>query len=142
MTTTAVQSLLLELGTTPMKPRTDLLDQAKMTVERTAKLLRDLCDQLDSTAGMVNGEHLSAWDAITDVEWRHSMLSDLYLDMMLSPPSELPQRWHRFTICYDDFREAVREARSLLTPDYRHEAGKFGVSSAPGEAYIQPGRGP
>ncbi|HEY5612615.1 MAG TPA: hypothetical protein VIK70_03380 [Lysobacter sp.] len=126
-----------------MKPRTDLLDQASMTVERTGKLLRDLCDQLDSTAGMVNGEHRSAWDAITDVEWRHSLLSDLYLDMMLCPPSELPQRWHRFSTYYDDFREAVREARSLLAQDdYQHEAHGPAAATAPSAAIFHRAAGP
>jgi len=113
-----------------------------MTVERTGKLLRDLCDQLDSTAGMVNGEHRSAWDAITDVEWRHSLLSDLYLDMMLCPPSELPPRWHRFSACYDDFREAVREARSMLAQDYQHEAHRAAAAAAPGAAIFQRAAGP
>lgn len=127
---------------TLMKQRTDLLDQAQMTVERAGKLLRDLCDELDSTAGSANDKHRSAWDAITDVEWRHSMLSDLYLDMMLCPPSELAQRWQRFSICYDDFREAVREARSLLGQDYRRHAGRIGAAASPGAADSRPGAGP
>lgn len=127
---------------TPMKQRTDLLDQAQMTVERTGKLLRDLCDELDSTAATANGEHRSAWDAITDVEWRHSMLSDLYLDMMLSPPSGLAQHWQRFSICYDDFREAVREARSLLVRDHRLDAGRIGAAPSPGAADPRPSTGP
>lgn len=117
-----------------MKQSSELLDRAKMTVERTALSLRDLRDELDAAAWLDGRGQHAMWDAITDLEWRHSLLSDFYLDMMLSPPSELGERWKRFTICYDDYREAAREVRSGLAQAYRGHAGRHGASRAPAAA--------
>lgn len=97
-----------------MRQRSDLLDRAKMTVERTALTLRDLREELDAATGLGSQQLHALWDAITDLEWRHSLLSDFHLDMLLSPPTELVERWERFSICYEDYREALREVRSEL----------------------------
>ena len=115
-----------------MKLRSDLLDRAKMTVERTALGLRDLREELDSAAGLGSHEQHFLWDAITDLEWRHSLLSDFHLDMLLSPPHELEERWRQFSICYDDYREAARGVRSDLAQARRGDAGPRHAPPAPG----------
>lgn len=114
-----------------MKLRSDLLDRAKMTVERTALGLRDLRDELDSVAGLGSHEQHFLWDAITDLEWRHSLLSDFHLDMLLSPPHELEERWRQFSICYDDYREAARGVRSDLAQARRGDPGTRHAPTAP-----------
>ena len=115
-----------------MKLRSDLLDRAKMTVERTASGLRDLRDELDSTAGLGRHEQQFLWDAITDLEWRYSLLSDFHLDMLLSPPHELEERWRQFSTCYDDYREAARAVRSDLAPTRHRDPGQYRARPAPG----------
>ena len=125
-----------------MKLRSDLLDRAKMTVERTALGLRDLRDELDSAAGLGSHEQHFLWDAITDLEWRHSLLSDFHLDMLLSPPHELEERWRQFSICYDDYREAARGVRSDLAQARRGDPGTHRARPASGERVpppIEPG---
>lgn len=114
-----------------MKLRSDLLDRAKMIVERTALGLRDLRDELDSAAGLGSHEQHFLWDAITDLEWRHSLLSDFHLDMLLSPPHELEERWRQFSICYDDYREAARGVRSDLAQARRGDSGARHAPPAP-----------
>lgn len=114
-----------------MKQRSDLIDRAKMTVERTAQGLRDLRDQLDAASGLASHQQHALWDAITDLEWRHSLLSDLQLDMVLSSPFELEDRWQRFSICHDDYREAAKEVRSSLTLACRGGTGRRDAAHAP-----------
>ena len=113
-----------------MKQRSDLIDRAKMIVERTALSLRDLRDQLDGATGLASHHQHSLWDAITDLEWRHALLSDLQLDMVLSSPFEVEDRWQRFSICHDDYREAAKEVRSNLMQACRGEAGRGGAAQA------------
>ena len=114
-----------------MKQRSDLIDREKMTVERTALALRDLRDQLDGVNGLASHHQHVLWDAITDLEWRHALLSDLQLDMVLSSPFEVEDRWQRFSICHDDYREAAKEVRSNLTQACRREAGRSGAAQVP-----------
>ncbi len=114
-----------------MKQRSELLDRAKMTVERTALLLRDLRDELDGTSALNIRDQHASWDLITDLEWRHSLLSDFYLDMLLSAPSQMEDRWERFSICYDDYRQAVREARFELAHLNRDGPAREGRGRAP-----------
>lgn len=51
-----------------MRQRCDLLDRARMTVERTALALRDLCDELDAAAGSGSCEQHAVWDIVNDLE--------------------------------------------------------------------------
>lgn len=120
--------------TNAMKQRSDLIDRAKMTVERAALALRDLRDQLDGADGLASHHQHALWDAVTDLEWRHSQLADLQLDMVLSSPFEVEDRWQRFSICHDDYREAAKEVRSNLTQACRGEAGGRGAAQAPAAA--------
>ena len=121
-----------------MQLRSDLVDRATMTVERTAMLLRDLRDELDGADGLGSRTQRELWDAITDLEWRHSLLSDLQLDMLLGPPTQLDERWQRFSICYDDYRESVREVRSALAQAVRGEPGRAAVVSTPATRVAEP----
>lgn len=122
-----------------MRQRSDFLDRARMTVERAALVLRDLCDDLDEAAGGGSCEQHALWDIVNDLEWRHSLLLDSYLAMTLSPLTELGDHWQRFSICHDDYRDAVREARSGLRPLYRGGAAHTAIPGpGPGAAGTRP----
>ena len=121
-----------------MKLRSDLLDRAGMTVERTAQGLRELREELDAAAGLGSQDQQFLWDAVTDLEWRHSLLSDVHVDMQLSPPHEQEERWRQFSSCYDDYREAARAIRSDLSHARRGDAGRRHGAPAPAVAAAPP----
>ena len=49
-----------------------------------------------------------------DLSRRHEMLAKLYEEMLDVPDSELPTHWQRFFVCYDDYLEAVHDAKCRL----------------------------
>lgn len=52
--------------------------------------------------------------ALVDLARRHSFVVDTYREMARAGNDALPQLWQRFLICYDDYMEALRNAKCEL----------------------------
>ncbi|MBB1061466.1 hypothetical protein [Marilutibacter spongiae] len=93
--------------------KTDVLGHAKAALERTTDVLSGMQARLDA-AGLGHRHRLVADEALRALGRRQAELVVLYEEMLVVPENELPMHWQRFFACYDDFLEAVRDARSRL----------------------------
>jgi len=96
-----------------MLDRVDILNHAKSAVDRTAHSLSKMRARLQA-AELSRQHRLIVDEAMHDLSRRHEMLAKLYEEMLDVPDSELPTHWQRFFICYDDYLEAVRDAKCRL----------------------------
>ena len=101
----------------------DQLKHAKAAVDRAAIGLSDLSSRLEKSAAGAGRAHRAAVeDTVGELARLHTMLAGYYSDMVLAPREELPALWRRFYLCYDEYLEAARLARTGLARDDRaHE---------------------
>ena len=103
-----------------MQMPVDQLKHAKAAVERSAIGLSDLSSRLKKGAAGAGRAHRAAVeDTVGDLTRLHTMLSGYYSDMVLAPKEALPALWRRFYVCYDEYLEAARLARTGLARDDR-----------------------
>lgn len=96
-----------------MLDKADILNHAKSAVDGTARSLSEMRARVQ-TAGLSRQHRLIAEGAMRDLSHRHEVLVRLYETMLDVPASELPTHWQRFFVCYDDYLEAVRDAKCSL----------------------------
>lgn len=94
----------------------DILNHAKSAVDRTAHSLSKMQARLQA-AGLSRQHRLIVDEAMHGLRHRHEMLARLYEEMLAVPDSELPTHWQRFFACYDDYLEAVRDAKCRLVQE-------------------------
>jgi len=96
-----------------MLDKADILNHAKSAVDQTALSLSEMHTRLQ-TAGLSRQHRLMVDEAMHGLSHRHEVLVNLYQEMLDVPDSELPPYWQRFFVCYDDYLEAVRDAKCRL----------------------------
>lgn len=99
-----------------MLDKTHILNHAKSAVDQTANSLTEMHKRLQS-AELTRQHRLIVEDTLHDLSRRHEVLADLYEGMLDAPANELPTHWQRFFVCYDDYLDAVRDAKSRLVRD-------------------------
>lgn len=98
-----------------MAPLSDLLSHASASVERSRHSLARLRASLDAErANMSRQRRCCVEGALVDLARRHSFVVDTYREMARAGNDALPQLWQRFLICYDDYMEALRNAKCEL----------------------------
>lgn len=96
-----------------MLDKTHILNHAKSAVDQTASSLTEMHTRLQ-TAELSRQHRLIVEETLHDLSRRHEILLDLYEGMLDVPANELPTHWQRFFVCYDDYLEAVRDAKCRL----------------------------
>lgn len=96
-----------------MLDKAHILNHARSAVDRTANSLSAMQTRLE-TARLSRQHRLIADEAMHDLGRRHEVLVNLYEEMLGVPESELPTYWQRFFACYDDYLEAVHDAKNRL----------------------------
>lgn len=96
-----------------MLGKADILNHARSAVDGTARSLSEMRMRLE-TAGLSRQHRLVVEGAMHDLSRRHEVLVRLYEAMLDVPASELPTHWQRFFVCYEDYLEAVRDAKCRL----------------------------
>ena len=101
----------------------DQLKHAKSAVERSAIGLSDLTARLQKgAAGAGRAHRITVEGIVGELARLQTKLASYYSDMVLAPREELPALWRRFYLCYDEYLEAARLARTGLARDDRaHE---------------------
>ena len=96
----------------------DLLNHAKAAVNRAAESLLDLRARLETPTACLGRQHrLIIEGAVHDLSRRHERLETLYQAMLDASPAELPASWRRFFACYDEYLEALRDAKCTVARD-------------------------
>jgi hypothetical protein len=101
-----------------MLDKTHILNHAKSAVDQTASSLTQMHARLQ-TAELSRLHRLIVEETLRDLSRRHEILVDLYEGMLDAPADELPTHWQRFFVCYDDYLEAVRDAKCRLVREIK-----------------------
>jgi hypothetical protein len=116
-----------------MQVTVDLLKHAKTALERSATGVSELSLRLKkSAAGTGRAHRIMVEDTIAELCRLHAVLTCAYSEMVLAPKEELPTLWRRFYVCYDQYLEAARLARTgLAQEDRQHAQGATALTARP-----------
>ena len=116
-----------------MQFNVDLLKHAKTALERSATGLAELSPRLrKSAAGTGRAHRIMVEETVAELSRLHAVLTCSYSDMVVAPKEELPALWRRFYVCYDQYLEAARLARTgLAQEDRQHAQGGSALSAQP-----------
>jgi hypothetical protein len=103
-----------------MQVTVDLLKHAQIALERSATGLSELSLQLKkSAAGTGRAHRIMVEETVAELVRLQAVLTECYSDMVVAPKDELPTLWRCFYVCYDQYLEAVRLARTGLAQEDR-----------------------
>jgi hypothetical protein len=116
-----------------MQVTVDLLKHAKTALERSATGLAELSLRLKkSAAGTGRAHRLMVEETVAELARLHAVLTCSYSEMVMAPKEELPALWRRFYVCYDQYLEAARLARTGLAQEGRqHAQGATALTAQP-----------
>lgn len=115
-----------------MAPLTDLLSHANAAVERSRHSLAELRTSLGTEPASMSRQHRCCVEAaLKDCQRRHTLVIDAWREMERHKADAMPELWPRFLVCYDDYLEAVREAKcGLAREEYLDEVAVKPIGSS------------
>ena len=116
-----------------MQVTVDLLKHARTALERSASVLSELSLMLKRSAtGTGRAHRIMVEETVAELDRLHAVLTGCYSDMVLAPREDLPVLWRRFYVCYDQYLEAARLARTgLAREDRQHGQAAASIGSEP-----------
>ena len=101
-----------------MSPSVEFQAHAEAAVARSRASLTRLRSALVAQMGrMSRPRQCRAEDLLLDLGRRHAKVADACLAMKEADASALPSQWRHFLVCYDDYLEAVRDAKCQLADE-------------------------
>lgn len=115
-----------------MQASAELLKQAKAAVDRAEIGFLDLSSRLkNSAAGRSRAHRIAVENTTGELARLLTVLTVNYSDMVLAPKGELPALWRRFYVCYDEYLEAARLARTWVMEDSLPGPGAASAGALP-----------